>query len=53
MVQALAERKSFLEEREIFFGREEIFFEKVAEVKVLSDKEETTSLFWENAGWEL
>ena len=39
-------------------GREEIFFgpsrsQKVAEVKVLSDKEETTSLFWENAGWEL
>ena len=43
---------------EIFFRREEIFFgpshsQKVAEVKVLSDKEETTSLFWENAGWEL
>ena len=36
MVQALAERKSFLE--------------KVAEVKVLSDKEETTSLFWEIQG---
>ena len=46
----------FFEERgNLFWQRGNLFCrsQKVAEVKVLSDKEETTSLFWENAGWEL